>query len=887
MRNKHRGELLMAVAFVIPFFLISFAAAVVPSFNGRVLSYFDRLNDVQQEKLYLHFDKPYYSAGERMWFKGYLLNAATHRPTLSNFIYVELIDRKGKAVMRKKIKRTDSLGFGGYLTLPPEFPAEQYTVRAYTTWMRNFDPDFYFSRNFEIGNAVANKILSEIAYDTTDAGQVTATIRFSDATGTPYANTHIQTALLDSTGRRTREGFRTTDENGSVELKLGKMQSPVNNPYLEVAFNGESYEYTCQFFLPHWGNDYALTFFPEGGELVSGIDQVVAFKAQHENGFGEQVSGTVYNNRGDTLTQFNTLYDGMGYFNLIPQKGETYYVRSRSSKGVEKRFDLPQTQDSGFSLAALVNNGSVLYRVSASDSMLWNTADTLRLLVHTRGIPVYLRSVTPAESAGILNTDSLSEGISHLLLLNAAGLPLCERLVFVRHARPSVNWQVEPDKAQYGKRAKVALSIALTDTAGHLLAGDFSLSVTDKNTVAPDSLTDNIVSNLLLTSDIKGYVDRPGAYFLNHNRKTRMMLDLVMLTHGWRRFNLKSIDDTARAKINYFIEQGQYFTGNIKRGLIGGVPKEGIVNLLIPDQKLFSQTTVCPDGTFLVSGIDYQDSAKVLFQGRTRKGGGHVFTTVDPETYPAILLKIPYKIGRLILSDQYMKDMRDKYFIEGGTPVYNLKEVSVSAARSSVHSSGYKGLNDYSTTGAELKEKHIPHLYNALLRLPGVLLQHDGTVKIFNKPAAVFLDDMEIDVADLSWLEGIPIDDVNNIEVIKDESSMAFVHTNDPKAKSAILVYLKKIYKQEPRSSLGFTQVFSLGYNKCIDFYSPVYDTPEKRQDDKADFRSTVYWAPKLKADSTGRMQVEFYTSDRPENYRITIEGVTENGEICRYDKDL
>lgn len=876
----------LGATFLMIFFLTSFICTVTEPFRDRMMSYFDRLNRIQQEKLYLHFDKPYYSAGEKMWFKGYLLNAATHQQTLTNFIYVEMIDPKGEVKIRKKIKRADSLGFAGYITIPAEFQASQYTIRAYTSWMRNFDPLFFYSRNFVIGNAIANKILSESTFETEEDGRMSATVRFFDAQENPYSKIRIKATVIDSVGRRVQEDFQTTDENGRIKLKLKRNTFEEKRPYLNVQFVDDQYTYEQNIYFPHVGNEYALSFFPEGGTFVPGVDQVVAFKAQHENGFSEQVSGWVCNSRGDTLTPFKTLYDGMGFFNLIPEKGERYHVVARSDKGVEKRFDLPDVAEKGFSLAVLPHGDNVMYRVEASDSSLWNHFDSLYLVVHTRGIPVYLRSVSSSESVGIFNTESMNEGISHLLLFDETGRPLCERLFFVRHQRPAATWRVFSDKSRYGKREKVRLEVALIDTLGQPVKGDFSLSVTDRSTVIPDSLSDHILSHLLLTSDIRGYIDRPGAYFLQNNRKTKKMLDLVMMTHGWRRFNI-SLDDTIRTEIKYFIEKGQYMTGNIRRGLIGGVPKEGTVSLMIPDQQLFRQTVVNPDGTFMLDGLDYKDSANVLLQGRTRKGGGHVAVTLDAETFPGVLLKNPFSHTLSGLSDVYMQNVRDKYFDEGGVPVFHLKEVVVTADRSAIKESGYKGINDYSITGTEMKDKHIPHLYNAILRLPGVFLQPDGTVSVYNKPAAVFIDNLEMDLSDVSWLEGIPIDDVNNIEVIKDEPSMAFIHSENPDAKSAILIFLKETYKQDPHISLGFTKVLSLGYNKCVEFYSPVYDTPDKKKGTSADFRSTVYWSPRIECDSLGKAHIEFYTTDRPDHYRVTIEGLSDRGEPYRYDKDL
>lgn len=114
------------------------------STRDRIFSRFEAEQALHREKLFLHLSQPYYGAGDTIRFKAYLTDAVFHRPdTLSNFLYVDLSDRLGKVVASRKIKR-DSLGFANGLPLPDTLPAGEYTLRAYTGWMLNFDPAFFF-----------------------------------------------------------------------------------------------------------------------------------------------------------------------------------------------------------------------------------------------------------------------------------------------------------------------------------------------------------------------------------------------------------------------------------------------------------------------------------------------------------------------------------------------------------------------------------------------------------------------------------------------------------------------------------------------------------------------------------------------------------------------
>ena len=104
------------------------------------------------------------------------------------------------------------------------------------------------------------------------------------------------------------------------------------------------------------------------------------------------------------------------------------------------------------------------------------------------------------------------------------------------------------------------------------------MSITDNHTVYPDSLGDNILSNILLTSDLKGYIENPGYYFNGpYTPAVQRHLDLVMLTHGWRRFRIENLTQTPQFEAKYFIEAGQAVSGQVKNAFGKGASDASIV----------------------------------------------------------------------------------------------------------------------------------------------------------------------------------------------------------------------------------------------------------------------------------------------------------------------
>ena len=164
--------------------------------------YFEGVRSQQQEKLWLHLNQPYYAAGDTIWFRAYLLDAMTHqRDTLSNFIYVDLVDQRRRFILSKKIKR-DSLGFANGVPLSDTLPTGDYTLRAYTGWMLNFDSSFYYQHNFKIGSVRVKEMHTEVTYLT---GR--AIVRFMDDRGNPFQGVEARCILYDRTGKKV-SGFK-------------------------------------------------------------------------------------------------------------------------------------------------------------------------------------------------------------------------------------------------------------------------------------------------------------------------------------------------------------------------------------------------------------------------------------------------------------------------------------------------------------------------------------------------------------------------------------------------------------------------------------------------------------------------------------------------------
>ena len=854
--------------------LLYFSSLSAQTMQDTIIANFSLMERIPKEKLYLHLDKPFYGAGEKIWFKGYLVNAITHQDNAqSNFIITELINRSDSIVERKKIRR-DSLGFHNAFTLPATLPAGDYYLRGYSNWMLNEDPDFFFSRNIKIGNSIDNTIVSSIEYQQEDDTHYTAKIKFTSNVQAVFENTTIKYLYLEN-GKIKNKGKKKTDENGWISISLPDLKSPVARR-IEVEFDDPQYIYKRTFHLPVFTNDFDVKFFPEGGALINIPHQNVAFKAQGADGFSKEIEGFLFNSKGDTLTNFRSEHNGMGIFTMNPVNNETYYVTLRTNDSITKRFDLPAIEPKGISIAMSHYKQEIRYEIQKTEATEW--PQKLFLLAHTRGKLAILQPINPKRTFGKMNDSLFTEGITHFMLIDEQGNALSERLIFVPDHKPN-QWQITTDQPTYGKREKVSLQIAAKDSEGNPVEGTFSVSITDRKSIQPDSLADNILSNLLLTSDLKGYVEDPAFYFLNQDARTLRSIDYLMMTHGWRRHKMENVLRTPSLNFTNYIEKGQTISGRIM-GFFGANVKKGPICVLAPKYNIIATTETDEKGQFIVN-TSFRDSTTFLVQARTKKGFAGVDILMDPPQYPVATHKAPYFNGATTFMEDYLMNTRDQYYMEGGMRVYNLKEVTVTAKRERPSSKSIYtgGINTY-TVEEDRLQGYGQTAFDAASRLPSVTITNGSEIHIRNnsEPAIIVIDDIVYeDASDI--LKDIQVSDMSSISLLRGADAVIL----GPRASGgAVVITLKDPRNLPARPAQGIITYTPLGYSESVEFYHPTYDTPEKKNAQRSDFRSTVYWNPELRLDAEGKATIEYYTPDSTAPEDIIIEGVDKNGKVCR-----
>ncbi len=848
--------------------LSAFVAPENDSFPERLVQRLVQLVQRQpQEKVYLHTDRDHYDAGERVWFRAYLTNSVNHRRSeFSRYVYVELRDRQDSLYARVKLALRDSI-FAGYMPLPKRLPQGDYFLRSYTYWMQNAGDEYIFRKKIRVINPEDSKVQTEVTYEDTDKGQV-AKIRFFNSRKEPYGK-----VFVDYTRNNKLKRDRT-DDDGYMYVKV---DSTDFGKRLKVQFqDGGPIEYRGTVFLPDLRKDFELTFMPEGGDLLVGCQQTVAFKAIGCDGLSRKVTGVVVNKEGEQVAFLQSLHKGMGAFELVVEPGQEYTAVVKY-EDMEKQFALPKPTVHGMALKVVSNAEILGYALLGADSV--PLKEDLFFVAHSRGVPLVCQPIEVGDK-GKLPLVKLPEGILHLLVMDSKGEVYTQRLCFVRKGnRPELLLQT--DQEAYGVREPVYVDVQVVADSSQVLKGSFSVAVTADGKCERDSLAGNILSDLLLTSDLKGYIEDPALYFKDNRVITRRFLDLLMMTQGWTRFDVQKILKQEYDSLRYYMERGQAISGKVKN--FWGKDAGNANLILLGTNGLFQLVNADTSGFFMIDGIAFPDSTKFVLQGRNKKGRRNVEVVVDQDEYLSPSVKWPFGGELMSREEDFFKKFARDYYYDNGIKVYVLDEAVVKRKVPKKSSSFYDGMADYNLDSAKLASMENMDMRMVLQEIPGIEAWGDSVTR-FGKSIYLMVNDFE---EEFSYILNMTPRDLVSISFIR--SPMSGTLFGEKAANGAIIITTNPNFVPRDAPKLNMVTFSMLGYQRKAEFYMPHYEVDSVRMalKDSVDYRTTIYWNPAVRTDESGKAKFFFTTSDGYGPYTMIIEGILNDGTVCRKEKKI
>ena len=843
-----------------------------------------------QEKVFLMTDKAIYIAGEHIWFRAFLTDALSHRLDIpqSRYVYVELINPAGTICKRLMI-RPDTQGvFHNRIELSDDLAEGTYLIRAYTAYMRS-QPDYIFEKRVFIADPQSRMIGVEHEFAFSHDSNVSIQFRFRDLRDSTFLPIEV---IKMSVG----EGeFKEFSAKKSILFNANREK----DKYLYLTFTYNSRKYQKFIPIPYPNNSsFVVSFFPEGGSLINNVFSKIGFKALRSDGLSTEITGAIYDSDNQHIISFESLHAGMGSFLLMPEVGKTYYSLCVNEEGISMRFDLPTAKANVHALKVIQRNEQFIINTHNNCTI---PASDLFLLIHVRGM-VYYSDKLPPNGIIALQADDLPSGIIQILLLDKEMHPLSERLVFNR-LQDFAMAKLVPDRPKYGRRTPVKVAIKLDVPKGYDNNGSFAVSVTDDSDLLPDS-TMTLASYLLLSSELKGYIEDAN-YYLSDDPKAKDALDALMLTQGWRRYDVPAIVKGNLTETESYVEEGQEFFGYVKEVLLGRPAQEVSVFIMAPDMEYIQEVQTDKSGIFYASGFEFPDSTRyTIFASAPR--GRSVELKLEPELspLPAQPVGVRGEVAYAPFND-YVAKVGKRYVDEYGIRSYELNEVVVSASKKefgkSVYSSDLGGGRVVQQQIIESNQFDIVRILkqssdiNVVEKNNSVLIYlrpiistpqpsdasktgatSTNTVEFVTEPVLIVVDDINMGKEfQISSLIGIPI---ARIEVLRPPTSIIF----GPNGTFGVLLITTGQRGAATHKPLPYSvSVVPLGYKGAVEFYSPVYETDTQRYSSKPDLRTTIYWKPDIQI-TDGVANIEFYTSDAYSTYSMVLEGITADGLVVR-----
>jgi TonB-dependent SusC/RagA subfamily outer membrane receptor len=859
--------------------------------------------DFQKEKTYIQTSHVFYKPGETMDFKIYVINSQTQLPTeLSKVVNFEMIDPSGSII--KKVKYEVKNGHAeGFFHFENDMKGGIYKIKAYTNWMQNEDGKNGFEKEITLQKIVSPRILMKLDFPKKGYGagdEVLADFSMRSLSNLPIPFYEASFTVMHN-GEMVSEGKLITDKEGKNQLKF-KLPEVLksSDALLNIKVNFDGFTESISRNIPIVLNNLDVKFMPEGGTFVNGIEQNIAFKILDE--FEKPVDATleIFNQNQEKIVEISAYHFGMGSFLLTPKKGETYYAKILKPENISKVYELPVAKDEGIVFNINKENHQIRFKLISKEEK------TIVIKGNFRGKDFYTKEISLQKGENFieLSEKDVPIGICRFTVFENE-IPLAERIVFANEDQ-QMNVKIKPSKQNYLPREKVTVDIETTDENGKPIPANLALGVVDdKLWTYADDKQNHIISWLLMDSELHGKIEKPQFYFDKKEAKAKKSLDLVMLTNGYRYFELNP-DIFKSKKYKYLPEKRNPIYGMVEDENQNAVKaevflleenyKQGkIVRQVTSENGQFYFTDLEPYANYKIIAKSFQPKQKIEVRILAYKLDvnplekskisnvdvdeivGEVLERVDMKKLNQKLLAANKPVGRGVAADTIKSQEINEVVVTGALGIKRKDALTNSVTvvnREKIQNPNIGYMLEGKVAGVQISPSSNRMNADVLIR---------GSRAISNKSPLFIVDGVPVE----NFNVNINPNDVNSVTVLKDASGAALYGSQG--ANGVILITSAKYgnsnikfditpktyyaVKAIPRDSLTF-------YAMGREFSYPAYETTNTSH--RFDYREIIYWNPVVETDRNGKATIEFYNSDANTTFRILTEGISATGLLGR-----
>ncbi|MBL4592864.1 MAG: hypothetical protein JKX68_03500 [Flavobacteriales bacterium] len=792
-----------------------------------------------EDRVYLQFDKPMYKPGETIWFSAFVRNGVDLKASSkSEILHVELIDPKGNVAQRMNLIARKGKTNAEFL-IAENMMGGLYKVKAYTNWQKNNKT--FFEKEIQVQKVVLPRLKMKLEFQRKAYGpgdDVIAKLDLNTLTNMPLSDHDFKyVAMLN--GKEILTKKFTTNEIGEAYVKFELPEAlATNDGLLNIMIEYEGRTESISRSIPITLGNIDLSFFPEGGDLVEGLETNVAFKAVDEFGKPADIEGVVKDSKGRIVSEFTSFHNGMGAFEFEPKIGQDYKVFITKPSGIKKAYTLPERMSRGWVLnVEEIDNDNLKVIINSTEN------EVMSLMCQVRGKDYFSREVniTRGRNEFKVPLKKFPIGVAQITLFDGRDIERAERLVFVNKDK-KLNIEIKTNKEKYLPREKVKMTLKVTDERGLPVPANLSMSVVDDKLLSfADDKSSNILTSLLLEQDILSKVEEPRFYFDPKEEKADEALDFLLMTDGWRRFKWEEVVDGDFPAMAYAGEKA------IISGIVLNNAGEPIVGASV-------------SGTYKTSG-----------NVKTDKTGRFTYKIVD--LYNPFYLTV--KASGMQAQNIYVNSYRDNYNVNLYQPY---KYAYSTRTKHRVRGGMNKAAN--APEGAILRNEvnnmvvmdavaiaEPMMIVNAEIivedeeeRMKNVVVDLKAIEKNNDQPKLDKAEEQKEILADFDDELGL-----EEIVVVQGKVALAAWDRRDKDGKKKG----KRGWVGNNRNQQGVAVV----YHRAKEFPKVNYaSTPTVEV--RTDFRETIFWDGNIEVKNNGLAYIEFYNNDEVSSFRTTVEGI-------------
>lgn len=633
------------------------------------------------------------------------------------------------------------------------------------------------------------------------------------------------------------------------------------NPFVAPELQTQRNQHTCQ-----------IDFFPEGGNLVSGIRSKVGYRIHARSGDHSACTALIVDDSNDTLATIVPGRSGLGNFYFTPESNRRYRAVVRGKTGTTSTHALPQVHNTGYVMHLEDKAENIEVTIRAKEV----SQRGVYLFVHARQI------ITRAERKDLdnhtatftLSRKDLAEGISHFTIFDGNLQPVCERLYFI-YPRKELRVSISANQKVFLPRKKVSVTLETRNSNGVPGPAHLSMAVYKTDSL-PQPGRKGILPYLWLDADLTGTVESPEYYFSTEGAEVQTAMDNLMLTHGWRRFDWAEVLNS-----QYIYEFLPEVRGHIVTGVISKGEKEqrGVFTYLGSPGKIIRAygSWSNPEGKVRFEIKDFYGPRRIIIQAKTDSSEAYTIRIMDPFSRAPGRQDLPeWNMGanneKELLARSMAMQVQDIYYFDTFGNRTILPEVDSSAFFGEADATYY--LDDYTRFPVmeEVMREYVPGVF--------VRKRKDG----FHFVVIDLVNGGVLPGDPMVLLDGVPVLDVDDIMAVDPRRIRKLEVVNRQYHLGQAVFFGIVSYTSYQGDLAGLEvdpQSLSLNYDGLQlkrEFHSPQYNR-QQENDRLPDQRYLLHWEPNILTDETGKQEVEFFTSDVPGNYVVVLEGLNQEGD--------